>query len=62
MPKPPPDIVRRRDAWVRMPHDFKAYAAVYQSLSALKVTDAELRSNQVPVLGFSARRIRERNT
>jgi len=56
MPKPPPeapaDIVLRRDAWVRMPHDFKAYAAVYQSLSALKVTDAELRSNQVPVLGL----------
>jgi len=56
MPKPSPeaptDVVRRRDAWVRMPHDFKAYAAVFQSLSALKVTDAELRANQVPVLGL----------
>jgi len=56
MPKPPPgapeDVVRRRDAWVGMPHDFKAYAAVFRSLSALKVTDAELRSNQVPVLGL----------
>jgi len=56
MPKPPPeapeDVVRRRDAWVGMPHDFKAYAAVFRSFSALKVTDAELRANQVPVLGL----------
>jgi pimeloyl-ACP methyl ester carboxylesterase len=56
MPKPPPDTpedaVRRREAWVAMPHDFKAYAAVFQSLSALKVTDAELRANQVPTLGL----------
>ncbi len=55
-PKPPAeaptDVVRQRDAWVRMPHDFKAYAAVFQSLSALKVTDAELRVNQVPTLGL----------
>jgi pimeloyl-ACP methyl ester carboxylesterase len=55
-PMPPPEasaeVVRRRDAWVAMPHDFKAYAAVFQSLSALKVAEAELRSNQVPVLGL----------
>jgi pimeloyl-ACP methyl ester carboxylesterase len=47
----PADVVRRRDAWVRMPHDFRAYAAVFQSLSALKVTDVELRANRVPTLG-----------
>ena len=56
MPEPaagaPTEVVRRRNAWVAMPHDFKAYAAVFQSLSALKVTEAELRSNQVPVLGL----------
>ena len=48
----PADAVRRRDAWVRMPHDFKAYAAILQSLSVLKVTDAQLRANQVPTLGL----------
>jgi pimeloyl-ACP methyl ester carboxylesterase len=56
IPKPPPgasaDVVRRREAWIGIPHDFKAYAAVFQSLSALRITDAELRSNQVPALGL----------
>jgi pimeloyl-ACP methyl ester carboxylesterase len=56
MPKPPPgapaDVVRRREAWIGIRHAFKAYAAVFQSLSALRVTDAELRSNQVPTLGL----------
>jgi pimeloyl-ACP methyl ester carboxylesterase len=56
MPKPlpgaPADVVRRREAWVGMPHDFKAYAAAFQSLSALRVTDAELRANRVPTLGL----------
>ncbi len=56
MPKLPPEspveTVRRRDAWVRMPHDFKAYAAVFQSLSTLKITEAELRANKVPTLGL----------
>ncbi len=51
-PEAPADTVRRRDAWVRMPHDFKAYAAIFQSLSALKVTEAELRANQVSTLGL----------
>jgi hypothetical protein len=48
MPKPPPgasaDVLRRREAWIGIPHDFQAYAAVFQSLSALRIT--ELRSNQ----------------
>jgi pimeloyl-ACP methyl ester carboxylesterase len=56
MPKPPPetptDVVRQRDAWVAMPHDFKAYAAAFQSLSALKVANAELRTNRVTTLGL----------
>ena len=56
MPKPPPEapgsVVRRREAWVGMPHDFKAYAAALQSLSALRVSDAELRANRVPTLGL----------
>jgi pimeloyl-ACP methyl ester carboxylesterase len=56
MAKPPPeapaDLVRRREAWIAMPHDFQAYAAVLQGLSALKVTDAELRANRVPTLGL----------
>jgi pimeloyl-ACP methyl ester carboxylesterase len=56
MPKPlpdaPQDVIRRREVWVAMPHDFKAYAAVFQSLSASKVTDAELRANRVPTLGL----------
>jgi pimeloyl-ACP methyl ester carboxylesterase len=56
MPKPPPeapaDVVRRREAWVGMPHDFKAYAAVFQSLSALKVADVEFRTNGIPTLGL----------
>jgi pimeloyl-ACP methyl ester carboxylesterase len=51
----PAEAVRQRDAWVRMPHDFKAYAAIFQSLSALKVTDAELRANRVPTLGLSCK-------
>ena len=48
----PADAVRRREAWVRMPHDFKAYGAIFQSLSALKVTEAELRANEVPTIGL----------
>jgi hypothetical protein len=35
-----------------MPHDFKAYSAIFQSLSALTVTEAELRNIHVPVLGL----------
>jgi pimeloyl-ACP methyl ester carboxylesterase len=60
MPEPPPgtpgEVVRRRNEWVAMPHDFKAYAAIFQSLNALKVTEADLRSNRVPVLGLFTRK------
>lgn len=59
MPKLPPgtpaDAVRRRDAWVKMPHDFRAYAAIFQSLKALKVADVKLEANRVPVLGLFCR-------
>lgn len=51
----PADAVRRREAWVKMPHDFKAYAAIFESLKALKVTAAKLEANRVPVLGLYCR-------
>ena len=56
MPRPPPEApaegVRRWEAWVGMPHDFKAYAAVSQTVRDFKVTNAELRANGVAVLGL----------
>lgn len=51
----PADAVRRRNAWVKMSHDFKAYAAIFQSLRGLKVSDAKLEVNRVPVLGLFCR-------
>ena len=56
MPRPPPespsDVVRRREAWIGISHDLKAYTAVFQSLKCFQVTNAELRANAVPVLGL----------
>lgn len=58
----PADAVRRREAWLKMPHDFKAYAAIFESLKALKVTNAKLEANRVPVLGLFCRSSEERST